>query len=173
MSQLCYGFSDSGPLAAIIARTVSFNGVAIAMKSIAAVASLVFVSVVALAGPGGTGGAGGGGKFGGGGLGGGFGGNGGGGIVTADQGIRNQMNRSQRQNQVAAEKTTQTAINGKCDDEQAAWKVIAPKNAKNKNYAEAEALYQKAVDAFTAEKNKRQANSVCEQTLTKALELLK
>ena len=144
------------------------------MKSVVAVASLVFVSVVALAGPGGNGGGGaGGGKFGGGGLGGGFGGNGTNGIVTADQGIRNQMNRSQRQNQVAAEKSTQTAINGKCDDEQAAWKVIAPKNTSNKNYAEAEALYQKAIDAFTTEKNKKQAGAVCEQTLTKALELIK
>lgn len=97
-------------------------------------------------------------------------------IITADQGLRNAQNR--RDNHEAAElaaaqRATQYSVNSKCDDEQSAWKIISASKTKHKNYAEALELYNKAIAAFEIERNKKTANSVCEQTLAKALELLK
>ena len=97
-------------------------------------------------------------------------------IVTADQGIRNAQIRQDKENaseEAAAQKATQHSINGKCDDEQSAWKIIAPTKTKHKNYDEAVELYNKAVDSFNTERNRRTANAQCEQLLTKALDLLK
>ena len=130
-------------------------------------ALLLLVSASALAGQQGGG-------FGGGGFGGGIGNpnSRNSRIVTADQGIRNAQIRQDKDN-VAVEKSTQHSINGKCDDEQSAWKIIAPSKTKHKNYDEALDLYNKAVDSFNTERNKRLANAQCEQLLTKALELLK
>ena len=119
------------------------------------------------------------GGFGGGGFGGGFANpnsRGNSRIVTADQGLRNAENKRDNQEvaeEIAIQKASQYSINGKCSDEQNAWKVIAPTKTKHKNYPEALELYNKAIDAFNTEKNKKNANSICEQTLTKALELLK
>ena len=93
-------------------------------------------------------------------------------INTADKDIRGAQIRQDKAN-VAAEKATQHSINGKCDDEQNAWKIISASNTKHKNYDEALELYNKAVDSFNTEKNKRTANAQCEQLLTKALDLLK
>lgn len=93
-------------------------------------------------------------------------------INTADKDIRGAQIRQDKAN-VAAEKATQHSINGKCDDEQSAWNIISASKTKHKNYDEALELYNKAVDSFNTEKNKRTANAQCEQLLTKALDLLK